>query len=49
MKVILDTNVLVSSIFFSGPPYRILEAWRKGKVQFILSSEIIDEYRAAFK
>lgn len=44
MKVILDTNILISGIFFSGPPYEILEAWKKGDVQFVLSSEIIDEY-----
>ena len=28
MKVIIDTNVLVSGIFFFGPPYEILNAWR---------------------
>ncbi len=44
MKVILDTNVLISGIFFSGPPSEILKAWRKGDVQFVLSSEIADEY-----
>ncbi len=45
MKVVLDTNVFVSGIFFAGPPYRILEAWRDGKVQLIISQEIADEYR----
>ncbi len=44
MKIVLDTNVLISGIFFSGPPYEILKAWRAGDVQFVLSSEIIDEY-----
>lgn len=24
MKVVLDTNVLISGIFWSGPPYKIL-------------------------
>lgn len=33
MKIVLDTNVLVSGIFFSGPPYQILEAWRDNKIQ----------------
>jgi putative PIN family toxin of toxin-antitoxin system len=41
---VLDTNVLVSGIFFSGPPAEILNAWHKGHVQFVLTSEIIDEY-----
>lgn len=45
MKVILDTNVFVSGVFFSGPPYRILEAWREGELELILSSDILDEYR----
>lgn len=31
MKVVLDTNVLVSGIFFSGPPAVILRAWSQGK------------------
>jgi len=44
LKVVLDTNVLVSSIFFSGPPAQILNAWHTGHVQFVLTSEIIDEY-----
>lgn len=45
MKVILDTNVFVSGIFFSGPPYRILEAWRDDKIQLVVSPEILEEYR----
>ena len=45
MKIVLDTNVFISGIFFSGPPYRILEAWRAGKVQLALSIEILEEYR----
>jgi AbrB family looped-hinge helix DNA binding protein len=30
VKVVLDTNVFVSGIFFTGPPYQILKAWRNG-------------------
>lgn len=45
MKVILDTNMLVSGVFFSGTPYKILKAWRNGKIQIVLSPEILDEYR----
>jgi putative PIN family toxin of toxin-antitoxin system len=44
VKVIIDTNVLISGVFFSGPPYQILEAWRDGKSQFVVSSEILQEY-----
>ena len=44
MKVVLDTNVLVSGIFFSGPPAEILRAWSQGKFKLVLSPEILDEY-----
>lgn len=44
MKIVLDTNVLISGIFFSGPPYQVLKAWQKGKIQIALSNEIITEY-----
>ena len=45
MKVVLDTNVFVSGVFFSGPPFQILKAWNIGKIQLVVSPEIIDEYR----
>jgi len=44
VKVILDTNVLVSGIFFDGPPARILEAWRDQRIQIVVSRPILDEY-----
>jgi putative PIN family toxin of toxin-antitoxin system len=45
VKIILDTNVFVSGVFFSGPPYQILKAWRDGRLKLVLSSNIFDEYR----
>jgi putative PIN family toxin of toxin-antitoxin system len=45
MRVILDTNVFISGIFFGGPPHRILQGWRDGRVKLVLSPEILDEYR----
>jgi uncharacterized protein len=45
MKIVLDTNVFISSIFFHGPPAQILDAWKKSKIQIVLSKEIIDEYQ----
>jgi uncharacterized protein len=44
-KIIIDTNVLVSGIFFGGPPARILKAWQDGRFQIVLSEDILDEYR----
>ena len=45
MKAILDTNVFISGIFFSGVPYEILCAWKDGKIELIVSPEILEEYR----
>lgn len=45
MRIVLDTNVLMSAIFFGGLPFRILDAWRAGKVQFAVCPEILAEYR----
>ncbi len=49
MKVVLDTNVLVSGVFFGGPPHKILEAWRDGKIQLLLSPSILDEYQKVMR
>ncbi|MBZ5639627.1 MAG: putative toxin-antitoxin system toxin component, PIN family [Acidobacteriia bacterium] len=45
MRVVLDTNVLISAIFFSGPPSRILSAWLEDKFELAVSAEILAEYR----
>jgi putative PIN family toxin of toxin-antitoxin system len=43
MKVVIDTNVFVSS-FFGGNPRRIIDLWKEGKISLCLSREILDEY-----
>lgn len=45
MKVVLDTNVLVSGLLFGGVPGRILTAWSAGSIQLVLSPPILEEYR----
>jgi len=44
VKIVLDTNVFVSGVFFTGPPYQILNAWREHRVRLLASPEIIEEY-----
>lgn len=44
-KVVIDTNVLVSGIFFSGPPFQILKAWQDGHIQIAVSEDVLEEYR----
>ncbi len=36
--------MFVSGIFFSGPPFKILEAWRDGRLEVVVSPEILEEY-----
>jgi putative PIN family toxin of toxin-antitoxin system len=45
VKVVLDTNVVVSGIFFSGPPREILHSWSRGKIQLLITPEIFEEYQ----
>ena len=45
MKVVIDTNVFVSS-FFGGNPRKVVDLWKQGKLTLCLSKEIISEYTA---
>jgi putative PIN family toxin of toxin-antitoxin system len=45
VRVILDTNVVISGLFFGGIPGRILSAWRAGTVDLVISPSILAEYR----
>ena len=44
MRVVLDTNVLISGIFFSGPPAEILTHWKNRTFESVVSEPIITEY-----
>lgn len=43
MRVVVDTNVLISS-FFGGKPKKIIDLWKAGDITLCLSRAIIDEY-----
>jgi len=43
IKVVVDTNVFVSS-FFGGNPLKIVDLWKSGQLTLCLSRPIIDEY-----
>ena len=43
MKVVIDTNIFVSS-FFGGNPRRIIDLWKTEKITLCLSKDILDEY-----
>lgn len=44
MRAVLDTNVFVSGLFWTGTPGRLLEAWSDGRWSLVVSREIIEEY-----
>lgn len=44
MKIVLDTNILVSGIFFGGVPGRILDAWTQRRFEIVITPVIFDEY-----
>jgi putative PIN family toxin of toxin-antitoxin system len=44
-KVVLDTNVLVSSILFKGQLAGIVDLWKRGKIVPVVSRETFDELR----
>lgn len=46
MRVVVDTNVFVSGVFFTGPPHEILNSWRDQRLELILSPEILAEFQA---
>jgi putative PIN family toxin of toxin-antitoxin system len=43
MKVVIDTNVFVSS-FYGGNPRKIIDLWKKGNINLCLSKDILEEY-----
>lgn len=45
MKIIVDTNVVVSGIFFGGYPRRVIESVLDDYVVACVSLEILDEYK----
>lgn len=46
MRLVIDTNVFISGVFFSGPPHQILQTWKNGRIKLVLSPEILAEYQA---
>jgi len=48
IKVVIDTNVFISS-FFGGNPKRIIDLWKNGRIKFCLSREIVEEYVEVLK
>ena len=43
VKAVLDTNVIVSGLFWRGTPHRCLLAARSGLYELVISDEILEE------
>ena len=44
MKAVIDTNILMSGTFWGGPPAKVLDEYLKDKFEWIVSTEILEEY-----
>lgn len=43
MKLVLDTNIIVSAIIFGGKPRKLVEAAQAGQVSLFASEELVTE------
>jgi putative PIN family toxin of toxin-antitoxin system len=43
IRVVLDTNVLVSCLLFGGTPGALLVLWTTGRIRMLMSSAMVDE------
>ena len=49
MKVVLDTNVFVSGIFWTGSSNKIIISWKQGKFILITSLDTISEIKKVLR
>lgn len=48
LKVVIDTNVVVSALLFGGIPGKLVSAWKRRDINPFVSQEIIDEHMRVF-
>jgi putative PIN family toxin of toxin-antitoxin system len=44
IRAVLDTNVLVSALLFTGPLSRLVTLWRERRIVLLLSKDVFIEY-----
>ncbi|HSB06124.1 MAG TPA: putative toxin-antitoxin system toxin component, PIN family [Thermodesulfobacteriota bacterium] len=49
LKVVLDTNILISAILFGGKPRQILEKAIRGEIRLCISEPILDELKGVLQ
>ena len=45
MRIIVDTHVLASGLFFTGIPHKILQGIKQRKYRTVVSQDIVGEYK----
>ena len=48
MRVVLDTNVVASALFFGGRPTEVLSMAADGRIQAVANAPIVEEYQETF-
>jgi putative PIN family toxin of toxin-antitoxin system len=48
MRVVLDTNTLVSALLFRGTACRLVPLWQSGRMTLLVSRPILEEYLRVF-
>ncbi len=48
MRIVIDTNVLISGIIFGGKPSKIIELLFGKKISIFASPEMVDEYKRIY-
>jgi putative PIN family toxin of toxin-antitoxin system len=49
VKVVFDTNVVVSACFWRGAPFECLAAWVQGRCEAVVSPPVLAEYHETFE
>ena len=44
VKVVVDTNVVISALLFGGTPAKLIALWQSDTIKPVASKEIVDEY-----
>ena len=49
MRVVADTNILVSALLFGGPPEQVFLAGLRGEIQLLISPSLLKEFEKVLK
>ena len=44
VRVVIDTNVVISALLFGGTPGRLIPLWKSGAINPLATAEMMDEY-----